>query len=308
MKAYIGITDYQWYKKLSSIPDIDEVNFWQPSGEQYFRALSTGEPFLFKLHSPHSAIVGGGFFAYNNILPLSLAWDAFKEKNGVNSLGEMRERLEKYRRQQSIVGDYKIGCILLAQPFFFNKEDWIPEPSDWNKNIVRGKGYDITAGIGKEIWDQVQIHLAAQVNTLGGSRYVAEEVQYGEPTLVRPRLGQGTFRIMVTDIYRRRCAITQERTLPALEASHIKPVSDSGPHRINNGILFRADIHRLFDQGYATITPDHKFEVSRRVREEFENGRDYYILHGKSLYLPANVNERPDKEYITWHNEKIFKG
>ena len=44
---------------------------------------------------------------------------------------------------------------------------------------------------------------------------------YGDPVLVRPRLGQGTFRVLVTDNYRRRCAVTGEKALPVLDAAHI---------------------------------------------------------------------------------------
>jgi len=37
----------------SQQPGIDEVNFWQPGGTGWFRALGPQEPFLFKLHAPH---------------------------------------------------------------------------------------------------------------------------------------------------------------------------------------------------------------------------------------------------------------
>lgn len=77
---------------------------------------------------------------------------------------------------------------------------------------------------------------------------------FGEPALVRPRLGQRSFRIAVLDTYERRCAITSERTLPVLEAAHIRDYADVQQHSINNGILFRSDIHKLFDGGYVTVT------------------------------------------------------
>ena len=48
--------------------------------------------------------------------------------------------------------------------------------------------------------------------------------------------------------------MTRERTLPALEAAHIKPYNDSGPHDVRNGLLLRSDIHKLFDTGYVTIS------------------------------------------------------
>jgi len=132
--------------------------------------------------------------------------------------------------------------------------------------------------------------------------------RYGEPTLIRPRLGQGAFRLLVTDLYSRRCAVTGERTLPALEAAHIRPYAEGGDHVASNGILMRRDVHSLFDAGYVTITQDHRFEVSRRIRDEFENGRQYYALHGANIALPIRRDLRPDAAALEWHNEHRFLG
>lgn len=131
---------------------------------------------------------------------------------------------------------------------------------------------------------------------------------WGRPTLVQPRLGQGAFRIVITDNYDRRCAVTGERTLPALDAAHIRPYASEGRHEPNNGLLLRRDIHSLFDLGYVTVTPAHNFEVSRRIRDEFENGRDYYALHGRSIRVPDQLDRQPAREALTWHNENRFLG
>jgi len=307
MKAFIGVTDLDWFNHLSGIPEIDEVNFWQPSGNRGFKTLNPGEPFLFKLHSPNDFIVGGGFFAHNSILPLSLAWEAFYEKNGAQSAQEMRERIRKYRKTLSITNeDFQIGCILLEQPFFFGKDEWIKVPKDWSPNIVQGKTYDLSIGIGKELWDEVALRLKGRKIQEFKASDTAD--LFGKPQTILPRLGQGSFRIMVTDIYQRKCAVTQEKTLPALEAAHIKPYIESGPHSVNNGILFRSDIHKLFDRGYVTISPDYRFEVSKKIKEEYENGRDYYAMQGKPLHLPGKTDLRPSSQFINWHNEKIFLG
>lgn len=309
MKAFVGITDFDWYTFLSTLPEIDEVNFWQPSAGHLFRTLSPGEPFLFKLHSPRDYIVGGGFFAHSTILPVSLAWDAFGEKNGAASLEEMRAKIEKYRRKKATIGeDYKIGCVLLEQPFFFNERDWIPAPADWKQSIVQGKSYDTDSGVGKKLWEDVQLRLQARKDLCKEQKIAEPHTGYGQPVMILPRLGQGTFRILITDVYQRRCSVTLERTLPALDAVHIKPFGKSGPHSINNGILFRSDIHRLFDLGYVTISTDYHFEVSKRIKEEFENGREYYSMHGRSLHLPPDKKFYPSSEFITWHNENIFRG
>jgi putative restriction endonuclease len=311
LKGFVAVTDNDWFNYLSQKAGIDEVNFWQPGGSSRFKILMPGEPFLFKLHAPLNFIVGGGFFTHNTTLPISLAWQAFREKNGAETLQEMRKRTEKYRRTKSSpFEDYKIGCILLAQPFFLKEEEWIPSPLDFSLNIVQGKSYDLTQGNGLHLWEEVKARLGKpKIYPLDKDIRIAEpETRYGEPTLILPRLGQGSFRILVTDVYNRRCSVTRERTLPALEAVHIKPFGKSGPHSINNGILFRSDIHKLFDTGYVTISADYHFEVSKSIKEEFENGRDYYAMHGKQLELPPERKLQPASEFISWHNENVFRG
>jgi putative restriction endonuclease len=96
--------------------------------------------------------------------------------------------------------------------------------------------------------------------------------------------------------------------VPALEAAHIRPYGDGGEHEERNGLLLRRDIHSLFDAGYVTVTPDLRFEVSRRIKEEFENGRHYYELHGKPISAPTDAQRRPDPEALRWHNEHPYRG
>ena len=147
IRAYVGITDFDWYQLLASRVERDEINFWQPGGSRVFRALEPGELFLFKLHAPHNAIVGGGFFAHSTLLPVNLAWDAFGEANGVQSLQEMRDRISHYRRTETSRRDnFTIGCILLEQPFFLDEERWIPAPAHLHPHIVQGKRYDLAVG------------------------------------------------------------------------------------------------------------------------------------------------------------------
>jgi putative restriction endonuclease len=116
-KAFVGVTDQDWFEFLSARSDLTEVNFWQPGGKTRFRALNQGDLFLFKLHSPNNFIAGGGFFAASSLLPVSLAWETFGAGNGVASLQEMRRRVEKYRKESvRPAEDYTIGDIVLEQP------------------------------------------------------------------------------------------------------------------------------------------------------------------------------------------------
>jgi putative restriction endonuclease len=299
----IAVTDGDWFETLRRQPNLSEVNFWAPSASN-FRALQPGEIFLFKLHAPRNVIVGGGIFAYANALPCSLAWEAFREANGASSAQEMRARIARYRRTDPADrSDFEVGCRILTQPFFFAERDWIPVPTSWSPNIVSFKTYNTGNAEGLALWDAVNDWLV-QANAGVDS----EQARFGEPQLIRPRLGQGAFRVLVTDIYQRRCAVTQERTLPALEAAHIRPYGDGGEHEAQNGLLLRRDIHSLFDAGYVTVTADLHFEVSRRIREEFNNGKHYYALHGRTIDAPTDVRLRPDPDALTWHNEHCFRG
>jgi putative restriction endonuclease len=51
-----------------------------------------------------------------------------------------------------------------------------------------------------------------------------------------------------------------------------------------------------------------RFEVSGRIKEEFENGRHYYALHGGQVHVPNDLTRRPDPQMLTWHNENRFLG
>ena len=308
MKFWVGVTDHEWYRFLAGLKP-DEVNFWQPSAGRMPVRLAPGAPFLFKLHAAEGGgIVGGGFFAHYTVFPVRMAWDAFEEKNGAATLSEMITRIARYRRRSVDADTHQIGCFVLVQPFFFPEPDWIAAPTAWAPNIVQGRSYDSETGEGRELWERVRMFID------GPSREAPEPIQlsedaprYGAPALVRPRLGQGAFRLVVTDAYERRCAVTGERTLPALEAAHVKPFSQSGPHDVANGLLLRKDLHALFDRGYLTVTPEWRVRISRRIREEFENGRDYYALESRILRSPASGYPPPQREYLEWHGDMVFK-
>lgn len=154
------------------------------------------------------------------------------------------------------------------------------------------------------LWESVMRRFAPPVANMA-----EEAARYGAEYLARARLGQGAFRVLVTDAYGRRCAITGERTLPVLEAAHIRPYAESGPHLVSNGVLLRSDLHTLFDRGYVTVTDDLHVEVSLRIRKEFQNGREYYRHHGQLLAnVPLDSADKPSRDFLRWHNENVFLG
>lgn len=305
MKLYVGITDRDWFRFLRARGAV-EMNFWRPRSTSDFNVIQPGEIFLFKTRYPENRIVGGAFLVRHTTLPLDLAWETFGEANGVETLTEFRSKISSIRNDRE--RNPTIGCTILTQPFYLNDQNFFLPPDEWASNIVTGKSYDATVGEGKRLYEQAKSAML-NVGTVGENRLADEGPRYGEGVLVRPRLGQGGFRVVVLDEYQRRCSITGEKTVPVLEAAHIQPYAELGPHEISNGILLRSDLHTLFDKGYMTITSDYRVEVSRRIREEFSNGRDYYALHGCELkVLPSRIDDKPAARFLEWHQSNRFLG
>lgn len=77
------------------------------------------------------------------------------------------------------------------------------------------------------------------------------------------------------------CAITGTSELSVLEAAHIIPYSERFADRdkLENGLLLRSDIHKLFDAHLISINPKTKeVEVSDRI-----GSSDYLCLRGKAI-------------------------
>ena len=83
--------------------------------------------------------------------------------------------------------------------------NWIPIPKDFSLQLRQGKNCDTTVGTGRDLWEQVlQLLQARPIPSVES----AAASMFCEPTLVRQRLGQGSFRVLITDTYERRCAVT----------------------------------------------------------------------------------------------------
>jgi len=314
MRGLILVTDHEWFQFLSRQVDLDEVNFWQPAGPRPPRGLAAGDPVFFKHHKGDGgAIAGLGFFASFSASQVWLAWEAFGPKNGAPDFRSFCRTIDARRRKlgggAGHVEDHEVGCIMLSSPVFFAPGRLVDGPSDWRDPIVTGKYYDLAQGEGVRIWQECQERLAfPEVLSDRPNRPEFPEERYGEPALSRRRLGQGIFQLVVCDAYGRACAVTSEHSLPALEAAHIQPFAEGGVHHVTNGLLLRSDVHRLFDKGYVTVTPDYRFVVSKRLKDDYSNGRSYYPLDGLSIRLPERIEDYPSPKWLEWHMGEKFRG
>lgn len=309
-KLYVHPTDRRWFDFLSQQPSGGSVNFWKPRTKN-FTSLPPDEPLLFLLNKPDKVIAGLGYFAGKMNVTLETAWNIFGLRNGVGSYQEFYQ-LVYGNRYAPTSSKATILCLTLNAPVFFERADWLPVPPDWSGNLVQGKSYDTASTIGQLIWQQVSQVLPKYQLTPLLSETVLPELML-EPTVsyrtalrqVRP--DQRAFQTIVTQAYDSKCAISGEKTVPVLEAAHIKPYADAGPSIVSNGLLLRSDLHRLFDRHYLTINADSlRVEVSRRIKEEFSNGVEYYRYDGHKLRLPHERLERPAQQFLRLHNERFL--
>lgn len=310
MRIFVTITDRKWFQMIADRKSKrqEDANFWRPGGGTY--PASPGELFLFHIKEHSQAfIAGGGFFCRSEKLPIHIAWDVFQCANGVNSENEPVEVIRrKLAGNPSISNRTEIGCNILSEIFIFPKELWF-SPLDIPNSPY--KSYRVEENKGQKLWNMVTQAIRASHEIMpnpGPASYSLFDVPaFGTPQLIMPRLGQAGFRAIVLDAYSRRCSVTGERTLPVLEAAHIQRYSDSGEHSLANGLLLRSDLHRLFDGGYLGINPKNmQLEVSRRIRSEFENGRDYYALQNRAIRLPQDENDQPNRDKLQFHWTHIF--
>lgn len=91
------------------------------------------------------------------------------------------------------------------------------------------------------------------------------------------RHGQAIFRENLLNYYGGVCLISGATTLEVIEAAHIAPYNGTITNSLNNGLLLRVDLHRLFDCGLLGIQPDtHTIRIAPEAR-------DYEELDGLQL-------------------------
>lgn len=104
---------------------------------------------------------------------------------------------------------------------------------------------------------------------------------------IEVRQGQPEFRLQLLALYDNRCVISDCETRDALQAAHIKSVSDGGSHDLRNGLILRADLHNLFDRGLITISGSGIVSIDSAITEKSYRKYDGNKL--KSVIKNANL-------------------
>lgn len=111
---------------------------------------------------------------------------------------------------------------------------------------------------------------------------------------ITQRQGQPQFRKALLEAYGGGCALTDCDVECALEAAHILPYAGPDTNHVSNGLLFRADIHTLFDLGLMTVNPK---DLTVTIDPEI-GGTAYKTLHGRRLREPQKGDAAPSREAL----------
>lgn len=99
------------------------------------------------------------------------------------------------------------------------------------------------------------------------------------------RRGQEAFRRALIHEYGMVCAVTGPAPAEALQAAHLRPFAEHEEHHVEEGLMLRADIHGLLDNGLLAISPDLQVHVSPSLL-----GYDTYrALQGSCLHIPPDA-------------------
>ncbi len=118
------------------------------------------------------------------------------------------------------------------------------------------------------------------------------------------------FRQAVLRAYDCTCAITGWKLIngggrPEVQAAHIRPVAESGPDKISNGIALSGTVHWMFDRGLISLNDDHEILVSRASNDP--NSVWKMVNPSGKAIVPARDVNQPHPAFLRWHRENCFK-
>jgi putative restriction endonuclease len=144
---------------------------------------------------------------------------------------------------------------------------------------------------------------AAQEEPITFHRPIVEQI-------VRRPFRDTAFKLAVRTAYRATCAMTGLKMINGggraeAEAAHIRPVQDSGPDSVRNGIALSGTVHWMFDRGLVSIGDDYTI---LRARQGIPDRMQQLFNRSGKLILPDSEMLRPHRQFLQYHREQVFKG
>lgn len=118
------------------------------------------------------------------------------------------------------------------------------------------------------------------------------------------RQGQERFRRELFSVYGASCAISGCRVETALEAAHLHSYTGPKSNHVSNGIVLRADIHKLFDNYSLTIHPKALKVVVRPTLKDTE----YWRFNRRKLQFEKMGKSRFSQAMLEFHFRQFKSG
>ncbi len=239
-----------------------------------------------------------------------IVWVARKPSVGQVVVG-WYENATVYRILQTVPDDVMSERSLKTHNFYniFSEHAYLIEPKDRHFQIdmkghsniwygdqgkIDSKVVDYIQNYGKEYESRIE-KLEKDTKNLVGEEKEA---------VVKVRINQDKFRSGLLMKYHNKCCLCGVDEESVLNASHIKPWSDSDEHEkldLGNGLLLCPNHDKLFDRGFISFDENGKIMISDRLSEASQM---YMNVTGK---MSIQITE-DNKEYIRYHREHIFRG
>ena len=243
------------------------------------------------LKSPIRQIGGfGEFVEYKNLSAVQ-AWNEFGYRNGRASRQEFIDSIQDYIDKNSgkfggqpiNINTYEIGCIVLNNCEFWD-DNYFIDPANHNidfaTQVVTIKYFDQYDPFKQEQDERDNFNLVNEPRN---------EIQ----RTTNAREGQSEFKGKILRAYNNTCCITGETTPELLEAAHIQEYRNRSSNHVQNGLLLRVDIHRLYDNRLIFIDRNFVIHISNIVRSD-----QYKQYDGKAITLPSLISDRPSVDAL----------
>ncbi|WP_218239790.1 HNH endonuclease [Comamonas fluminis] len=142
---------------------------------------------------------------------------------------------------------------------------------------------------------------AARVNVASEGMFdPSEDARRRVMAVLVQREGQPKFRRALLDEYSGACVITGCNVESLLEAAHIVPYRGMHTNDVTNGLLLRADLHKLFDLHMFRIEPKaHTVHLCDELK-----GSEYGVYEGRRLRPPKSQQNMPAEASLRYHEER----
>ena len=306
VKAYVGVTDGDWYRFLASRPAANEVNFWRPSGD-----ARSGRP-------PGRAVPLQDATT-RTTASSAAASTAASPGCGYPRRGSSSGKATAPRHRPDAAPDRPLPKYTRSRRRTTRSSaaSSSATPASSRRPGRSPTGFRAQHRAGPELRPRRPRGRATSPNCsqrlLGAPAEVDLAAALGRPAGVRRsppgpyRLGQQAFQAVVLDAYGRRCAITGDQD-PSRAAGGAHPARC--PPAANTASTTACCCAPTYTPCSTAATwpstPDTACWSARGCGQDFGNGEQFYARAGQQITLPRRVADRPAREALEWHLDEVF--